>query len=174
MNSATASAIHSGSRHLVACSVSTGMRTVLTRPSAALKEAREARAAIWASSSAAGRVPPAEGEELLAPATARVMTREPLIYASRLTQGGQHLIQDGFELYHHTFIFFVPGCARGRWCSRLNAGRKHRARYHWNSMRLRASSPSPMPRSPAIVASTSSTSWRVKARSIARPSPPDA
>jgi hypothetical protein len=62
---------------------------------------------------------------------------EPLIYASRLTTKVDSIcIQDGFELYHHTFIF-VPGC--GAWTlvqQGLNAGRKHARRYHWNSMRL--------------------------------------
>jgi hypothetical protein len=63
---------------------------------------------------------------------------EPLIYASRLTSRVDSMcVQDGFDLYHHTFLF-VPGS--GAWAvvqQGMNSGRRVARRYHWNSLRLR-------------------------------------
>jgi hypothetical protein len=62
---------------------------------------------------------------------------EPLIYASRLSAKVDNAcVQDGYELYHHTFIF-VPGS--GAWSlvqQGMNTARKYARRYHWNSYRL--------------------------------------
>lgn len=62
---------------------------------------------------------------------------EPLIYASKLAAKVDNAcVQDGFDLYHHTFIF-VPGS--GAWAlvqQGMNTGRKYARRYHWYSNRL--------------------------------------
>jgi hypothetical protein len=62
---------------------------------------------------------------------------EPLIYASRLAAKVDNAaVQDGYELYHHTFLF-VPGS--GAWClvqQGMNKSLRYARRYHWNSLRL--------------------------------------
>lgn len=59
---------------------------------------------------------------------------EPLIRASRLTaKVDGAAVQDGYQLYHHCFMF-VPG--RGCWCvvqQGLNTSQRYARRYHWLS-----------------------------------------
>jgi hypothetical protein len=62
---------------------------------------------------------------------------EPLIYASRMAaKVDSGAVQDGYQLYHHTFIF-IPGA--GAWClvqQGMNKSLRYARRYHWNSLRL--------------------------------------
>ena len=62
---------------------------------------------------------------------------ESLVYASRLAaKVDTAAVQDGYQLYHHSF-FFVPG--QGAWCvvqQGLNDRAKYARRYHWLSERL--------------------------------------
>jgi hypothetical protein len=55
----------------------------------------------------------------------------PLTYASRMTaKVDSSAVQDGYQLYHHTFIF-VPD---GTWCviqQGMNATTRYARRYHW-------------------------------------------
>lgn len=64
---------------------------------------------------------------------------DTLTYASRLVaKVDGAAVQDGYELYHHSF-FFVPG--RNLWCvvqQGLNATARYARRYHWHSPRLRS------------------------------------
>ncbi len=58
---------------------------------------------------------------------------EPLIYASRMSAKVDNAaVQDGYQLYHHTFIF----TERGDWAviqQGMNEGKKTARRYHWLS-----------------------------------------
>jgi uncharacterized protein len=61
---------------------------------------------------------------------------EPLIEASRLAaKVDSAAVQDGYQLYHHNFIF----TAKGEWCvvqQGMNAQNKYARRYHWLSERV--------------------------------------
>jgi hypothetical protein len=56
---------------------------------------------------------------------------EPLVYASRLSaKVDNSAVQDGYQLYHHTFIF----TARGSWAvvqQGMNEENNYARRYHW-------------------------------------------
>jgi len=56
---------------------------------------------------------------------------EPLVYASRMSaKVDNNAIQDGYQLYHHTFIF----TRRGSWAviqQGMNDDTKYARRYHW-------------------------------------------
>jgi hypothetical protein len=56
---------------------------------------------------------------------------EKLVYASRMSAKVDNTaVQDGYQLYHHTFIF----TARGDWTvvqQGMNTGKKRARRYHW-------------------------------------------
>ncbi len=58
----------------------------------------------------------------------------PLVYASRMAaKVDSAAVQDGYQLYHHSF-FFVPG--GNNWCvvqQGMNAQVKYARRYHWHS-----------------------------------------
>lgn len=62
---------------------------------------------------------------------------DTLVYASRLAaKVDSAAVQDGYVLYHHTFLF-VPG--RGVWGvvqQGMNGGRKQARRYHWLSEQM--------------------------------------
>src|SRR5690349_19722382 len=62
---------------------------------------------------------------------------ETLLHASRLAaRVDGAALQDGYQLYHHCFVF-APG--RGAWCvvqQGLNAQARYARRYHWLSERL--------------------------------------
>lgn len=64
---------------------------------------------------------------------------ETLVYTSRLAaKVDGAAVQDGYELYHHTF-FFVPG--RNLWCvvqQGMNTDARYARRYHWLSERMRS------------------------------------
>lgn len=55
----------------------------------------------------------------------------PLVYASRMAaKVDNSAVQDGYQLYHHTFLF-TPG---GSWAvvqQGMNAGNRYARRYHW-------------------------------------------
>lgn len=61
---------------------------------------------------------------------------ERLIYASRMSaKVDAAAVQDGFQLYHHTFLF----TREGQWCvvqQGLNAAQKTARRYHWLGERV--------------------------------------
>jgi hypothetical protein len=58
---------------------------------------------------------------------------QPLVYASRISaKVDNSAVQDGFQLYHHTFVF----TAEGRWCivqQGMNDALGMARRYHWMS-----------------------------------------
>lgn len=62
---------------------------------------------------------------------------DSLVYASRMAAKVDNAaVQDGYQLYHHTFLF-VPG--RGVWGvvqQGMNTGRRYARRYHWMSERM--------------------------------------
>ena len=62
---------------------------------------------------------------------------DTLTYASRLVaKVDGSAVQDGYQLYHHSF-FFVPG--RNLWCvvqQGLNSGARYARRYHWHSAQM--------------------------------------
>jgi hypothetical protein len=61
----------------------------------------------------------------------------PLIYASRMSaKVDSAAVQDGYELYHHTFVFIQDG----DWCviqQGMNASTRYARRYHWLSDTVR-------------------------------------
>jgi hypothetical protein len=61
---------------------------------------------------------------------------ERLIYASRMSaKVDSAAVQDGFQLYHHTFVF----TREGQWCvvqQGLNGAQKTARRYHWLGERV--------------------------------------
>src|SRR5262249_23243304 len=63
----------------------------------------------------------------------------PLLYASRLAgKVDTAAVQDGYQLYHHSF-FYVPG--RPTWCvvqQGLNAELRYARRYHWSAELLKS------------------------------------
>jgi hypothetical protein len=58
---------------------------------------------------------------------------QPLIYASRISaKVDNSAVQDGYQLYHHSFVF----TARGQWCivqQGMNDATSMARRYHWLS-----------------------------------------
>lgn len=62
---------------------------------------------------------------------------EVLVYASRMAaKVDTAAVQDGYELYHHSF-FFVPGA--NTWCviqQGMNSTKRSARRYHWFSRRM--------------------------------------
>jgi hypothetical protein len=62
---------------------------------------------------------------------------ETLVYASRMAaKVDSAAVQDGYQLYHHCFLF-VPG--QGAWCvvqQGMNVGQRYARRYHWLSTRM--------------------------------------
>ncbi len=58
---------------------------------------------------------------------------EPLVYASRISaKVGNSAVQDGYQLYHHSFVF----TAKGQWCivqQGMSDATSMARRYHWLS-----------------------------------------
>ena len=65
-----------------------------------------------------------------------VVPPAPLIYASRMAAKVDNTaLQDGYQIYHHTFIFD----REGRWCvvqQGMNPATRYARRYHWLSERV--------------------------------------
>jgi len=61
---------------------------------------------------------------------------EPLVYASRISaKVDSAAVQDGYQIYHHMFVFDV----NGNWCviqQGMNASERTARRYHWLSFEL--------------------------------------
>lgn len=69
--------------------------------------------------------------EIQAAAEATGLNSQPLIYASRMAaKVDNNAVQDGYQLYHHNFIFTRDG----NWCviqQGMNEQNKYARRYHW-------------------------------------------
>lgn len=72
--------------------------------------------------------------EIVAAAEALSFEPEPLVYATRMSaKVDSAALQDGYQLYHHTFIFTTDGRHWGVVQQGMNEAARYARRYHWLS-----------------------------------------